>query len=661
MKLNKYIITSIFIIFSLVLIRPAKAQEKQAELFIESARNAVAEFYKISPKDLEIANSSVSFFPLQGKTVFSFKFFDRLKEVYGISLDENGKVVDINQLASKERSIYTERYGAMSPELYERVAIASPDELIEVSIWLTVPPYEGPMLPTPDQNVTKDEIEAKLKEMNNKRTDQVLRAIMPVVERLQRMGYKVLYDTYSPMLIVRLTPGAIHEVARWDEVLSMDLTYIVKPELEIASPTITADVVHSRGITGSGVPVAQIEVGGKFAIHNPYLYGVTQDYTYICSTISEHSTAVAGIIRANYSSVDCSVCHGHSYSSIGLSEVISSSVQGISPNVSLWAGGSCNGVWSELKDRSIAAANWGARVINLSWGVDIGLTPKDMDKFYDEMVINRRLTVIKSAGNEACGGTGNVTSPGLAYNVITVGGFDDLNTTGWSDDIMYSCSSWKDPVSGHNDREKPELVAPGVNINTTLTYSPWIGDPGMDGTSLSAPMVTGIASLLIQRDGFLGVWPETIKAILMVTTVHNIEGFTRLSEYDGTGGVVADRADDVARGYNGGKGGLGYSCSTSTPLEVTQMYLGSGIRTRVAIVWDNDPNYFNYANKPSADLDLSVLDPNGYYVASSSSWDNTYEIVEFIPQMTGYYKLRVNKYRCDMIPPWLGWAWYSGN
>lgn len=282
MKLNKYIITSIFIIFSLVSIRPAKAQEKQAELFIESARNVVAELYNISPKDLEIGNSSVSSFPLQGKTVFSFKFFDRLKgEVYGISLDENGKVVDMDQLASKERLIYTERYGAMSPELYERVATASQDELIEVSIWLTVPPYEGPMLPTPDQNVTKYEIETKLKEMNNRRTDQVLRAIMPVVERLQRMGYKVLYDTYSPMLIVRLTPGAIHEVARWDEVLSIDLTYIVKPELEIASPTITADVVHSRGITGSGIPVAQIEVGGRFAIHNPYLYGVTQDYTYI--------------------------------------------------------------------------------------------------------------------------------------------------------------------------------------------------------------------------------------------------------------------------------------------------------------------------------------------------------------------------------------------
>ena len=32
----------------------------------------------------------------------------------------------------------------------------------------------------------------------------------------------------------------------------------------------------------------------------------------------------------------------------------------------------------------------------------------------------------------------------------------------------------------------------------------------------------------------------------MATAIHNIEGDARLSEYDGTGGLVANAADDVA-------------------------------------------------------------------------------------------------------------------
>ena len=76
----------------------------------------------------------------------------------------------------------------------------------------------------------------------------------------------------------------------------------------------------------------------------------------------------------------------------------------------------------------------GARArINLSWGSDTNLVTGGGDRFFDEMVHNRWRTIVKSAGNRNCGNTGgpggtpdaDVTSPGLAYNVITVGGLDD--------------------------------------------------------------------------------------------------------------------------------------------------------------------------------------------------------------------------------------------
>jgi hypothetical protein len=46
-------------------------------------------------------------------------------------------------------------------------------------------------------------------------------------------------------------------------------------------------------------------------------------------------------------------------------------------------------------------------------------------------------------------------------------------------------------------------------------------------------------------------------------------------------------------------------------------------------------------------------------VTASSSWDNTYEIVDFTAPTTGVYKLRVHKFRCDMSPRYLGYAWYQ--
>jgi subtilisin family serine protease len=299
----------------------------------------------------------------------------------------------------------------------------------------------------------------------------------------------------------------------------------------------------------------------------------------------------------------------------------------------------------------------------LSWGSNTNLIPGANDRFYDSMVINRYRSIVKSAGNEAgpCNsGTGNVTSPGLAYNVITVGNFNDRNTVSWTGDVMDSCSSWRDPVSTHNDREKPEVSAPGSFINSTTTTSPWTGAIG-SGTSYAAPAVTGATALLLQRNSGLTSWPEAVKAILMATAIHNVEGAARLSEYDGTGGVVLDRADDLARRLNGNWGAQSYSCSTVTPLNVATMSLVAGARTRVVIAWDNDPAYSYYASRPGADLDLHVLNPSGTIVSSSSSWDNTYEIVDFTPTVTGNYTLRIMRYRCDYSPRWLGWAWRRGS
>jgi len=74
------------------------------------------------------------------------------------------------------------------------------------------------------------------------------------------------------------------------------------------------------------------------------------------------------------------------------------------------------------------------------------------------------------------------------------------------------------------------------------------------------------------------------------------------------------------------------------------------------LAWSSDPSHPDWALQPSADIDLSVVDANGATVATSASWDNSFEIVEFDAPSGGVFTVRAQRYRCDR-DTWLGWAW----
>jgi subtilisin family serine protease len=253
-----------------------------------------------------------------------------------------------------------------------------------------------------------------------------------------------------------------------------------------------------------------------------------------------------------------------------------------------------------------------------------------------------------------------VLSPATAYNVVTVGAFDDKNSFLWAGDTMSTFTSSVDPISTHNDREKPEISAPGTGIRSTLTAFPWLGNYGStNGTSYSSPIVAGAAVQMMQRNTVLQSWPESVKAILMVTALHDVEPPARLSEKEGAGSLVAIYADQIVRRVGGNWGGVSYSCTAALDTSMTTMALTAGRRLRAVVAWDNDPAYTSYSTQPCADLDLQIVNSAGAVVASSSSWDNTYEIVDFTVPATGTYTLRVHKYRCSLSPRYLGWSWFQ--
>ena len=140
------------------------------------------------------------------------------------------------------------------------------------------------------------------------------------------------------------------------------------------------------------------------------------------------------------------------------------------------------------------------------------------------------IVVVASAGNN---GSADLYAPANDPFVITVGATDDHGTVSLSDDAVASFSAWGVTEVG---TPKPDLVAPGRNIvaylpdNGRLTVGRF--HPAnqlnnkyfrMSGTSVSAPIVAGAVSLLLQDEPNLT--PDQVKYRLMATANRSWPGY----------------------------------------------------------------------------------------------------------------------------------------
>jgi hypothetical protein len=332
---------------------------------------------------------------------------------------------------------------------------------------------------------------------------------------------------------------------------------------------------------------------------------------------------------------------------------IRNSLQGFAPASRLSVGSWCG--TGDHRPRVDSAADWGARVITNSYFTGTTGAVTADDRHADGLVHNRWRLFVKSAGNRGTG-DGRVTSPGNGYNVLAVGNVDLRGTPALADDIMRATSSFVDPTSTNGDREKPELSAPGTNIQMLSNGFPWPGQTD-SGTSFAAPMAAGTAARLVQRKPFLGIWPEQLRAILMAGAVNNIEGATRLSDVDGAGMMAVNTAARILDDNR--HGGRHVDCNTFGRSQVvSSTALGANQRLRAAISWTADPSAVDHANRPSADLDLEVRGPGGSSFFSAS-FDNTTEIVDFPAPTAGTYEVRVINFRCARST-FVGWAHTNG-
>lgn len=172
-----------------------------------------------------------------------------------------------------------------------------------------------------------------------------------------------------------------------------------------------------------------------------------------------------------------------------------------------------------------------AKVINIS----LGKRDRDGDSVFNRAVDlvaeTYGVTIVTSAGNYGPQ-LYTLTTPGTAYNVITVGAFNTQGTEPRDDDRPAGFTS-RGPTG--DGRRKPDLAAPGGYADNLLSQRPLQpcpdGYPGacgiystaanangfvpLPGTSVSAAHVSGTAVLLRE----LGVTnPLAIKALLINST-----------------------------------------------------------------------------------------------------------------------------------------------
>jgi hypothetical protein len=295
----------------------------------------------------------------------------------------------------------------------------------------------------------------------------------------------------------------------------------VHPDLEVQAHGVATAALGRRmnpplttNANGAGITVAIIDSGIDYT--HPALAGkVVGGWDFVNDDADamddfRHGTHVAGIIAAQ-----------------------SAQVTGVAPNVQLLAYKVLNARGSGLTSDVLAAIELAmdpngdgntsdhADIINMSLG-SAGHAGDPSARAVDRAVA-AGIVVVVSAGND--GEFHRVSSPAVAESAIAVGAITATNT------IAEFSSRGPAPGSG---AIKPDLVAPGVGIMSTIPgglYMP------LNGTSMAAPYVAGLAALLLEEHPD---WtPARVKSALVNTATRILDEETMTQ---GSGAVVRNNA-----------------------------------------------------------------------------------------------------------------------
>jgi hypothetical protein len=550
-----------------------------------------------------------------------------------LAFDRVGEQVDIERELAELGRRRLEVFGRVEPALFERLRQGGE---VDVAVWAST---RGLDMPEPEKS---DRRPARKPSRDDARRRKEYASLAEKLAEVSReFGLETeRIDQSAPVVYGRMPAEAVPRLAEHELVAGVfghDREGI--DDLGDSIAIHNSDDAHAAGFTGAGVNVAIYEQGPD--VTTDLVISGQFDST---PSTSSHARMTHGIIRNSQRNRP----HGHA------------------PDANIFSANSYD------LDAIHWAARQGCTVISQSFHRSAEQTSDSLshdDNVKDWLALQWPYpTIVEAAGN----GSSSEFVNHKGFNRLTVGSHNDTASA------MASDSVFRNPASAHGDRELPEIAGNGMGVTVVgLTDS---------GTSFAAPAVAGIAAAVQEAAPVLRSWPEGTRAVLMAGAWRNPNGgrwradlVAGVDARDGAGTADAGRSTSIAtsrqsrdnspalRGFDVGtlrssdldaSGRTTFRWRIKTPS--SPLFFGSHVK--VALAWDSKATRTDilflsiYQNALTVDLDLEVRDSSGALVASSASWDNSYEIAEFDAKAGETYDIRIRRWSgTDDV--WYGIAW----
>ena len=462
-------------------------------------------------------------------------------------------------------------------------------------------------------------------EAQTKRSNEFLKQYSNIFTSKATENSEIFYvSKYAPSIQMELTPAQIAKLAKD---LSVESIYYSPEGEEFSDSNVSFPVVGANytrdtlGLTGTGVKIGILEATGlpergNYNIpRNKIVFDPNVDKTVFGEDENDrHASKVASIIMGEYDG----------------------NYEGIVPDAYVYATYTCDvdgyeTTWKECIEWLISR---GVNIINMSMGFyGNNGSYNSKDRWADHVALQHNVHIIKSAGNirDDINPQGYISSPGLAYNVITVGNLNINNSPSLADDVIDNLSAYVEIFNAETPN-KPDVVAPGTG---TATGADVIG-----GTSAAAPHVTGIVAQLCQADTYLKTNPAAMKAILCATTVTSQHSYcpTDENEYNkyGAGLISAQQSYNTVINERY-LSGIFYPEPEAYAFQNHTITLNSNKqRLRIALTWlnykyiSNDDHSMDNPSTANtmADLDLRIYSPTLNEVFESNIGSGNVEIID---------------------------------